>query len=251
MKTIILVIVCLGIGFGLGHIFLRAAPAGGNESDAQIAQLLYTCGMHPEIVTSEPGYCPICEMKLTPKKEGGAVPGAILVDPATRQNMGLATTAVDYRRISRTVRAFANVDYSEPKLFSVNLKVEGWIERLLVNYEGETVRKGQPLVEIYSPALVTAQQDFLIAHRTGGEEFSTLLAAAHQRLKNWDISEEQIERLIEKGEIMRTMTLHSPVDGVVISRLVEKGDHLEPGAELYQIADLSEVWVMAHIYEQD
>jgi multidrug efflux pump subunit AcrA (membrane-fusion protein) len=251
MKTIIIIVVCLALGFGLAQLFMPSANQAG-ATDVMGTKQQYTCGMHPEIISDEPGYCPICGMKLTPKKDGGSEAGSIIIDPTTRQNMGLVSAPAEYRKLSRTLRAFGTVEYSEPKIHTVSLKIDAWIEKLYVDYEGARVEKGRPLVEIYSPELVAAQKEFLIALKSGNNgDMAKLLEGARQRLLNWDISSEQIDRLAETGEIRRNMVIKSPASGVVVFKNVETGDHLKPGAELYRLADISSVWVIAHIYEQD
>jgi Cu(I)/Ag(I) efflux system membrane fusion protein/cobalt-zinc-cadmium efflux system membrane fusion protein len=217
-------------------------------------------------------------MKLTPKKEGGSEPGNIVIDPTTRQNMGLVTAPAEYRKLTRTLRAFGTVEYSEPKIHAVNLKIEGWVEKrafgtveysepkihavnlkiegwvekLYVDYEGARVEKGWSLVEIYSPELVAAQKEFLIALKSGDSRaMKKLLEGARQRLLNWDISPNQIERLAQTGEVRRNVVIKSPASGVVFAKNIEAGDHLKPGVELYRIADISVVWVVAYVYEQD
>lgn len=250
MKTTIFIIAALAAGFGLAYIVIphgEAQPSTTGES-AEVQQ--YTCGMHPEIISNEPGYCPICEMKLTPRKTGSGAAGSVTIDPVIKQNMGLVTTPVKYWTIKKQVHAFGKVAIAEPNRHTVNLKVDGWVERLVVDHEGERVHEGQPLLELYSPSLVAAQEEYLIAIKSG-KSVSDLIMAARRRLANWDISEDQIERLESSGEITRTMTIHAPANGVVISKHVSEGDHLKPGAKLYEITDLSTVWVVAHIYEQD
>ncbi len=260
MKHTILVLAALAVGFGVAWLVLPSqdsatatAPSGGNAE--------YTCGMHPEIASDEPGYCPICEMKLTPRKESGGS-GGVAIDPATSQSMGLATAPARYERLERAVRAFGRVEFDEKRRYGVNLKFEGWIEKLHVGHEGATVQRGDPLAEIYAPALVAAQRELLIARRAferarreggseAGRELERLAAAARLRLTNWDMSERQILALEQSGEPTRTVTLHSPASGVVVAKKVSEGDRPRPGAELFEIADMSEVWVTAHVYEQD
>jgi len=251
MKTIIIIIVSLALGFGLAQLFMPSANQA-NATDNSGAKQQYTCGMHPEIISDEPGYCPICEMKLTPKKKAGSEAGSIVIDPTTRQNMGLVTAPAEYRKLTRTLRAFGTVEYSEPNIHAVNLKIEGWVEKLYVDYEGARVEKGRPLVEVYSPELVAAQKEFLIALKSGDRgAMDKLLEGARQRLLNWDISSDQIERLAETGEVRRNVVIKSPASGVVFAKNIEAGDHLKPGVELYRIADISVVWVVAYVYEQD
>ncbi len=259
MKTLLIAIICIAAGFGIAYMIVAPSSPAVTASDPAPApphKQLYTCGMHPEIISDEPGYCPICGMKLTPKKDGGASLGAITIDPATTQNMGLVTTPVATQRITRMVRAFGDVTYDEANIYAVNLRTDGWAEKLYVTYEGETVRKGQPLAEVYSPDLTNAQQEFLTVNRSlkGAESnagLTRLRNAAETRLQNWDLSEDQINHLVTTGEITRSIKIISPGNGVVTAKKVNEGDRLKAGAEIYRIADLSTVWVKAYIYEQD
>ncbi|MEE8404459.1 MAG: efflux RND transporter periplasmic adaptor subunit [candidate division Zixibacteria bacterium] len=234
------------------HAKMVSAP----ESDSKVQQ--YTCGMHPQIITDEPGTCPICNMNLVPKVDRGKGDGAVLIDPTTRQNMAVATTKVEYMKISKTVRAFGNVTYSEPELFSINVKIKGYVEKLFVNETGIKVNAGQPLFEIYSPELVAAQQEYLIAFNTFGSDSeersavrSRMINAAYNRLKNWDITDRQIRELEKSGQVTRTMTIRSPYTGTVTDKYVKEGDYISSGKDLFEIADLSSVWVSAFVYEQD
>ncbi len=257
MKTIVIIIIALAAGLGSGYILFQGQDSSDAVSDSP--KQLYTCGMHPEVISEDPGYCPLCGMKLTPRRDGGGggSQGSLVIDPTTSQNMGVKTAAATYRTLSREIRAFGKIDIAEPMIQSVNLKVPGWVERLFVDYEGEETFEGQPLLDIYSPKLVAAQQEFLIASRSvqatgsGNVHMSELLEASIRRLENWDISADQIEHLRETGEIKRTMTVRSPATGIVVSKYVTAGDHLKPGATLYQIADISQVWAVGHVYEQD
>lgn len=259
MKTATIIIVSLMIGFGAAYLVLDQAKSTSTVNEAS-EQQLYTCGMHPEIVSNEPGYCPICGMKLTLKKDG-STEGSIVIDPTTVQNMGLKTTEVTRRPISRSILAFGKIQYSEPSIHTVNIKVPGWVEKLHVDYEGVRVESGQPLLELYSPELVAAQREYLVAFKNKQKMSSygenallasaELLNASLMRLLNWDISSDQIENLSKTGKLTKSMIIRSPVDGIVISKKVSAGDHLKAGAEVYRIADISKVWAVAYVYEQD
>ncbi|MGH8016555.1 MAG: heavy metal-binding domain-containing protein, partial [Candidatus Zixiibacteriota bacterium] len=165
------------------------SAAGGS------AVQLYTCGMHPQIVQSEPGLCPICNMKLVPKSDVMQSGGRITVDAQTQKKIGMAISPAAYRKLARNVRAYGNVTYSEPNQYAVNIKFNGWVEKLYVNETGVSVTKGEPLLEIYSPELVAAQQEYLIAWQTMMTMHmedsipSRLVSAAIQKLKNWDITD--------------------------------------------------------------
>ena len=258
MKTLVIAIICIAAGFGLAYLILSPSTGDGSSESASsdAHKQLYTCGMHPEIISDEPGYCPICGMKLTPKKGGPAAAGAIAIDPTTTQNMGVKTTAARMQVLTRSVPVFGKVAYNASKIYSISRKTEGWAEKVYVTYVGEKISNGQPLLEIYSPELTAAQQEFLLVEKAQAdgatdEGLARLKKAARLRLQNWDITDDQIERLIASGEITRTIKVVSPVDGVVIAKNFNEGDQVMPGMELYRIADLSTVWIKGNVYEQD
>ncbi len=261
MKTIIITIIALLIGFGVSYVIFSPDQTSV-LTDEVSSQQQYTCGMHPQIISDEPGYCPICGMKLTPKKDGsGPAEGSITIDPTTVQNMGLKTAVVSTQPIIKSVRAFGKIQYSEPLIQTINVKIPGWVENLYVDYEGAAVKTGQPLLELYSPELVAAQREYLVALESSRKLSAVtasaisasdlLLDASVFRLQNWDISPDQIRKLAKTGQLTKSMVIRSPFNGVVISKKAVTGDHLKAGAEIFRIADISEVWGVAHIYEQD
>ena len=177
------------------------------------------------------------------------------------QKLGVRIEPATLRSVSRTVRAVGTVEFDERQLYTVAPKFEGWIERLHVNTTGQYVRRGQALMEVYSPDLVTAQQEYLIALK-GMESvreasadtqanMGQLVKSALERLRNWDISEEEMARLQKEGAFRRTLTLRSPVSGVVLDKPPLKGMRFMPGEALYKISDMSSVWLLADIFEQD
>jgi len=179
-----------------------------------------------------------------------------------QQLIGLKTTTVAGRPFQKTIRTIGRVEYDERKTATVNLKFEGWIEKLYVNYTGSRVKKGEPLAEVYSPELLATQQEFLNALKWRGsqkEGFGAMLAkdaemileAAKQRLRLWDITEKQIQKIEETGRPIKTLTLYSPVNGYVTQKIVVQGMKVMPGEKLFDIVDLSTVWVVADIYENE
>ena len=189
-------------------------------------------------------------------------PGAVMVSPERQQLIGLKTGMVEYRSIERTIRTVGVVEFDERRLADVNIKIEGWIESLLVNFTGEAVKKGQPLLTIYSPDLVSTQEEYLQALRAretlaksrfadivSGAE--TLVNASRRRLQYWDISDEDIAALERTGTPRKSMTIYSPIDGVVIEKMAFRGKKVMPGESLYRVADLSNVWVQGEIYEYE
>ena len=285
------------------------------EDEAQVQ--LWTCGMHPNVITEEPGQCPICGMNLTPVKRAAAEtqavgdqavdsaqvtgsghaphthgeaahgnqagedqtgedqasenqaastapsPGAsIVIDPATIQNIGVQTADVQERPLTRSIRTVGHLDYNEEMYSRINVKYPGWIEKLYVNETGQPVAEGDPMLDIYSPELVAAQEEYLLAFQnvknlenstfetiTKGAE--SLLDASRRRLLYWDVAEAQIQELEERGTIARTLTIYAPSKGIVVERMAELGMRVTPGMDMYRMADLSSIWAFAHVYDGD
>ena len=254
----------LVVGYWAGTARHDHATQDNGKPSASAEKTKWTCGMHPFIIQDGPGLCPICNMELTPVKPGGGQENAagIAVDPVIRQSMGVRTAVAEVRDLKRSLRSVGLVAFDETGQFAVNSKVEGWIERLYLNQSGQPVRKGQPLLEIYSPDLLAAQQEYLLAldssKRLAGSPFpeiaeggKRLVEAARNRLRNWDISEAQIAQLEQSRQPRKTLTLYSPYTGTVTMKKALQGMRVMAGEELLQIADLSRVWVNAEIYEQD
>lgn len=188
--------------------------------------------------------------------EAGATVG---LQPGQAERIGLRWGEVAREPLTRTIRTSAAVEYPESGMVWVSPKVSGWVERLHVTFEGASVRRGDPLLEIYSPELVTAQEELLLVRRLeddlvaggvsrGGD---SLLAVARRRLAYWDISDVQVERLLETGEVLKTLTLHAPATGVVMRKDVFEGQGVKAGDNLLMIAPTDPVWVEAAVYEQD
>jgi RND family efflux transporter MFP subunit len=278
VSQILLVLIAVGAGGAGTYYWMTREGSHGHPEPvpagtAAAEEKQYTCPMHPFIVTDQPGACPICGMALVPVKssteaagggesgEAGAG-GAIRVDPNTVQSIGVRTAAVRVGELRKTIRTVGRVAYDERRIGTVNAKVGGWIEKLYVNTTGEEVRKGAPLVEIYSPDLVSAQQEYLIARRhleqvqnspfpEVGKSAQDLLESARKRLAYWDISDDQIADLERTGEARKTLVLKSPFDGVVVGKAAFDGTRVMAGMELFRIADLSRVWVQGDIYEYE
>ncbi|MFQ5629175.1 MAG: efflux RND transporter periplasmic adaptor subunit [bacterium] len=239
--------------------------AGAESTDKKEKKIIYwRAPMDPKYTSDKPGKSPM-GMDLIPVYEGEAkISGgsSISIDPSVALNIGVKTAAVEVRNLRREIRTVAHVDYDEETLCRVNVKFSGWIEKLYVDETGQAVGKGERMLEIYSPELVATQEEYLLAFknaqklkesslenvRKSGED---LLRAARQRLLLWDIDERQIRELEQKGEVSKTMTIFSPQKGVVINKHIEEGMRVMPGMDLYRLADLSEVWVYAHLFEYE
>ena len=201
-------------------------------------------------------------MDYIPVYEGeGDEEGVIKISPAKIQRLGVRTEPAVARQLTRTVRALGTVQADERKLYTITTKFEGYIEKLHVNATGQPVKRGEPLMEVYSPELVAAQQEYLLALQAmkavegAGEDIRTssrqLADAALQRLRYWDISDDQLRRLRRDGKFARTLTVRSPANGLVLEKTAVEGMRFMPGEPLYQIADLSTVWLTAEVFEQD
>ena len=216
---------------------------------------LYTCGMHPSVILPEPGLCPICHMELTPI-DPAKFTGEIAIDPAITQSIGVRYEPVKTGPLVRTIRTVGTIDYDETRVRDVNVKVPGWIEKLFVDYLGDTVKEGEPLFDFYSRDMYVAQEEYLLEYRkskgmNGGQNdlTSSFLDAARTQLEYYDITQEQIEELEQADIAQKTMTIRSPHTGVVIAKHANEGMHVDLGMRVFRIADLSKVWVMVTLYE--
>lgn len=192
----------------------------------------------------------------------GSMRGDVVIDTRRQQLIGVRTVPAEHTSLTRTIRTVGVVRYDETGLVDINVRVEGWIEQLYVDYTGRFVTQGEPLFALYSPELVATQHEYLLALRTrdqlresqiadAREYAEQLVEAAQQRLALWDLPPDQFRILDETREAQRTMIFRSPASGYVIDKQAVKGQRVTPGASVYRVADLSRVWIEADIYEQD
>lgn len=184
----------------------------------------------------------------TPKKEEARIPIEVPQEQQTRMGIKLATA--EKKEIDHKIRTVGSVTADQTKEAHVHTKLNGWIERIYADYIGKPIKKGQPLFELYSPDLVSTQEEFLAARKQGGvgREISK---AALERLKLWGVPESEITHLKKSGKSKRTVTFTAPVDGYIINKLAIRGMYITPEMELYHIADLSKIWVIVTLYEYD
>lgn len=219
----------------------------------------YTCGMHPWVVLPKPGDCPICQMDLVPI-DPAKFTGKITIDPMIVQNIGVRIEPVILGPLVKTIRTVGTIDYNEPTVRDVNIKVNGWIEKLHVDYLGAEVKAGDPLFSLYSPELYAAQEEYLLAWRNrdkvgapfvpdAAKNAESLVKSARTKLEYFDITDQQIQQLQQTGQPAKTMTLRSPYSGIVIDKHANEGMKIDPGMRVFRIADLSKVWVMVTLYE--
>jgi Cu(I)/Ag(I) efflux system membrane fusion protein len=267
LRTVGLVALGLAAGVG-GTLLLRprsAATAASPAAPATEKKAAYQCPMHPQIIQDHPGTCPICGMALVPM-EGGSEQSAldshatVTIDLERQQLIGLKTAEVREGPVGGELRTTGRVTVDETRVRKVNVKVEGFVERLFVDFTGKPVANGQPLFTLYSPELLAAQNEFLLALRTrkalqGSAELAgsgeDLVASARRRLALWDVPPAAVESLERTGQPLKALTIHSPVSGVVTAKNVVEGARLGAGDVPFEITDLSRVWVQADLYEAE
>lgn len=239
-----IVILTAGLAFGGWYLWGSWRASSGNSPEEH---------PQPQRQVSE---APVAEQ---------AVPGYadVQLDPERLQRMGVTTELVSSRPFSRTVRTVGIVEIDETRVSHVQTKFEGWIEDLYVDYIGKPVTKGQPLFSVYSPDLVASEEEYLLALRSAESDArgpiaddmerwsKSLVAASRRRLERWNVPASEIERLKRERTTRRTIVINSPREGIVLAKTAARGMNVEPGMDLFSIADLSRVWVQAEVYERD
>ncbi|MFC1585312.1 efflux RND transporter periplasmic adaptor subunit [Fibrobacterota bacterium] len=242
------------LGICLGWFFFHgprqaASPAVASE---HMQHDVWTCAMHPQIRRDGPGQCPICGMDLVPlqRKASESSPGAVSMTEEAVRLAQVQITAVVRRPPVKEVRLYGKIQADERLVKTQPAHIPGRVERLMVNFTGEEVRQGQPIAEIYSPALVTAQEELFEALKLS-ESYPRLLQSSREKLRQWKLSEAQIDEIEKSGEAKSVFPVHATVSGVVIAKKVNQGDYVSQGAPLYEITDLSRVWALFDAYESD
>ncbi|MEN6439265.1 MAG: efflux RND transporter periplasmic adaptor subunit [Syntrophobacter sp.] len=228
--------------------------------------LYYVDPMNPSNKTDKPGKAP-CGMDMVPVYDDSPGPdslpqGTVKLSPEKQQLIGVQLGEASEAPLSRTVRAVGRATYDETRIHHIHTRVAGWVDKVYVDFTGKLVKKGQPLLSIYSPELVSTQQELLVAKKSSeilqknqfegiGSQSTSLYKSTRERLKLWDISDQQISEIERQGTPIRSLTINSHSDGYVIARNVFAGHQVNPELELYTIADLSNIWIIAEIYEYE
>ena len=252
-------------GYMLGASGDAGAVAGAPAHAEQGAVKRWYCSMHLQIIRDRPGLCPICEMELIPMPESTAVessPRELTVSPAAAKLMDIQTSPVERRFVTSEIRMIGKVQYDETRVKDITAWVPGRLDRLYVDFTGTIVRKGDHLVYLYSPELVSAQAELLQAakavQRTGqgvsdylAKSNETTLDAAREKLRLLGLTATQIEEIEKSGRPLTHLTIYSPIGGVVIRKMVNEGAYVATGTPVYTVADLSQLWVLLDAYESD
>jgi Cu(I)/Ag(I) efflux system membrane fusion protein len=257
-----------------GALLSPACRRGGEAAATSEARAQYHCPMHPTYVSDRPGQCPICKMDLVPIEKAPAPAGSaaagpvvagramVALSPERRQLLGVRSEPVLRRRLERTIRTVGRVAMDERRVHHVHTKYEAYIDNLYVNFVGQYVKKGDHLAALYSPELLATQQEYLLAYQARQRLASSdipsvakgsldLLEAARQRLLFWDMAPADIGELERSGKVQRTVDLHAELPGHVIQKTAIHGMRVTPADILFDIADLSQVWILADVYERD
>lgn len=246
----------IAVGLFLGWMVFHA-PAKPeeehNHSAEEAKNEVWTCSMHPNIRMEEPGKCPICAMDLIPlstMSSGGSDEMAIHFTKEAAQLANVQTSVVSGQNPEKELRLYGKVQADERLLQNQVAHISGRVEKLLVNFTGEPVRKGQKLAVIYSPELVTAQQELLEAAKTKQSQ-PEIYDAAKEKLRQWKLSDNQISAIENSHNIQSNIDIEATTSGIVTARRINMGDYVSAGSTLYEVSDLSRVWVLFDAYESD
>jgi membrane fusion protein, copper/silver efflux system len=250
-------------GIQVGTIILRAVSAVFLMASFAMTLSAQEHAGHQQVAPAQVEKKADQQVKAPAKEQ--AVAPTVVLSPDKVQLIGVRTALAGFRSVDRQVRTVGRIEPDETKLAFVNTKIGGWVKKLYVSYTGDRVEKGQPLLSIYSPDLVTAQEEYLLALSAARPTHShddqsleevdasgrELLESVKRRLLLWDITPEQLEELEKSGKPQTDIVIQAPLSGIVLDKMVLEGSYITPGMNLYKIADLSDVWVMADVYEYE
>ncbi|CAM3862975.1 efflux RND transporter periplasmic adaptor subunit [Flavobacterium cucumis] len=253
-KTKILLAVTLLVGLLLGALLFGGSSEEKveNKTDASSKAETWTCSMHPQIRQPEPGDCPICGMDLIPLEAGDEDidPDAISMSESAMIIAGISTYKVGNTDGVKEISLNGKVEVNERTVYSQSSHIPGRIEKIQVSFVGEYVKKGQVVAYVYSPELASTQQELIEAY-TVKDIQPELFESVKMKLKNWKVSDATINSIISSGKTQDRFPVYADVSGYIIKKNVELGDYLQKGQTLYDVADLSNVWVLFEIYESD
>ena len=250
-------------GLFLGWLIFSGSPSGGDVTSPTVHRdhdhgedsSVWTCSMHPQIRMEEPGDCPICGMDLIPLQTNGSGdnsvdPDAIQLSVEAAALANVQTTIVSRQNPVKEVQLYGTIQVDERLSQSQTSHVSGRIERLYVSFTGESVRRGQPIATIYSPELLNAQQELIEAVKMKDLQ-PALLQAVREKMRLWKLTDEQIARIEQSGEVSPLINVTATTSGVVMAKKVNQGDYVNTGTVLFDVANLSQVWALFDAYESD
>ncbi|HEY3841581.1 MAG TPA: efflux RND transporter periplasmic adaptor subunit [Bryobacteraceae bacterium] len=256
----IITLLLLGAAFSAGRYYSPAAHAAAKPPERKI--LYWIDPMHPAYKSDKPGIAPDCGMQLEPVYEDAAPaaasaapqpPGTIQISPEKQQLIGVKFGTAEYTAVSETLRAVGKIAIDETRVVRVHPKVEGWIDHVNVDFIGAPVKKGDTLLTVYSPEMLASEKEYLLALKAHDvmPDGDALVKASRKRLELWDLSPAQIDQLEQTHEPIQSITVSSPAAGIITARNSFARQRITPETELYAITDLSRVWVMADLFEND
>ncbi len=252
--TIIISISTLIAGIGLGWFFFSGEPSKehNHEIIGEAKNQIWTCSMHPSVRQNEPGKCPLCGMDLFPLETstGDDNPMEVKMSPAAMKLANIQTSVISKQKPKKVIRLNGKVQPNEHYVYSQTSHISGRVEKLLVSFTGEYVKKGQEIAHVYSPELVTTQEELFEAFKIK-ETQPALYEASREKLKNWKLTDKQIDGIIQAGKPREQFPILADISGVVITKNVTLGDYIKQGSSLFEIADLSRLWILFDIYESD
>lgn len=257
-RNIAIAIAMLAAGLFAGWLIFGNNQSSENEehdhTEVAKEETTYTCSMHPQVRKQEQGDCPICGMDLIPVEEGSSDDGvdasAISMSETAMQLADVSTAFPRFGKAVKTIRLDGIIEQSEKSTYRQTSHIPGRIENLKVDFKGAEVQKGQVIAEIYSPELVTAQKELLEATAMRKNQ-PEMYQSAREKLKNWRISQSQIDEIIRKGEVQEVFPVQADFSGTVTKKWVQQGDYIVQGQKLFEVSDLSGLWVMFDLYEPD
>ena len=258
-KTVVIIILSVILGMIIGNVFLSGSGTGHEEHDQEVTErnepAVYTCSMHPQVRQDEPGLCPICAMDLVPlstmeSDDEGAGKNEIQLTRSAMELANVQTAMVRKGTPVKSIYLSGKVKADERNVSLITARFDGRIDRLFVNYTGQHVKKGQKLMTVYSPELISAQQELLEA-KIYKDTNPSFYSATRSKLKLWGLTDEQIDQIELTGEPEYYLDILSPNSGTVTKRYVSAGDYVMEGTQLLEVIDLARVWVMFDAYESD
>ncbi len=254
-KNILKAIGILCIGILLGSLIFGGSDtpkSEHNHKEEQVTKTIWTCSMHPQIRMDKPGKCPLCGMELIPldSSKSAANTNAVQMTADAMKLANIQTMIVGSKQANKELRLNGKIQIDERNLYTQSSHIPGRIETLKINFTGEKVYRGQILAMVYSPQLVTAQEELLQAYNMKKTQ-PELFEAAKQKLNNWKIGDNTINKIVSNGKPIQQFPITADVSGVITAKKVELGDYVDRGMPIYEIADLSKLWVLFDVYESD